>query len=37
LKVLSDTLDKAGIRVNLELPELDVESLEIPENDTKNS
>jgi serine O-acetyltransferase len=37
MKVLSNSLDKAGIRVNLELPELDVESLEIPENDTKNS
>lgn len=37
MKVLSDTLDKAGIRVNLDLPELDVANLENPENDTKNS
>jgi serine O-acetyltransferase len=37
MKILSDSLDKAGIRVNLELPELDVASLEIPENDAKNS
>ncbi len=37
LKMLSDALGKAGIRVDLELPELDVANLEIPENDPKNS
>lgn len=31
MKSLSNALDKAGIRVNLELPELDVSSLEQPE------
>lgn len=37
MKMLSDALGKAGIQVDLELPELDVANLEIPENDPKNS
>ena len=39
LKILSETLDKQGIKVNLDLPELDVANLEneLPQNGSKDS